>query len=303
MMAFEKIRSIFWGLLSSLYFFLNTFLWCSLFYPLRLAKFITPKKLHGLWNRLSVHIAENWIATNNFYIKYILRVKIALDMPNTLSRVRSYLVVSNHRSWVDILALQSVFNRQIPFLRFFIKDSLKWVPLLGPVWKALDYPFMKRYSKDEIQKMPWLKGRDLEAAKVACKKLLGKPSSVLIFLEGTRFSVEKSQILKSRFLNLLPPKAGGAMAVLDVLGKQVHSLVDVTIVYPEGVKTIWSLFSGKLSKIVIKVREIEIPPNFLQANLIENAELRKDFENWLLPIWADKDALISQISSEPLVHA
>ncbi len=53
---------------------------------------------------------------------------------------------SNHRSWVDILVLQSIFNRRIPFLKFFLKRQLIWVPLLGLAWWALDFPFMRRYS-------------------------------------------------------------------------------------------------------------------------------------------------------------
>ena len=65
-----------------------------------------------------------------------------------------YLVLSNHRSWVDILVLQSVFRGRIPFLKFFLKQQLIWVPLLGLAWWALDFPFMRRHSADVPREAP-----------------------------------------------------------------------------------------------------------------------------------------------------
>ncbi len=55
-----------------------------------------------------------------------------------------YLVSSNHQSWVDILVLQRIFHGRIPFLKFFLKQELIWVPVIGLAWWALDFPFMKR---------------------------------------------------------------------------------------------------------------------------------------------------------------
>ena len=49
-----------------------------------------------------------------------------------------YLLGANHQSWVDIAVVLRVFNRRIPFPKFFIKRELIWVPLLGGVWWALD---------------------------------------------------------------------------------------------------------------------------------------------------------------------
>ncbi len=56
------------------------------------------------------------------------------------------MVIANHQSWVDILILQRVLNRKIPFLKFFLKRSLSLCPFLGLAWWALDFPFMRRYS-------------------------------------------------------------------------------------------------------------------------------------------------------------
>jgi len=60
---------------------------------------------------------------------------------------------------VDILVLQRVFHRKIPFLKFFIKKELFWFPFLGQAWWALDFPFIKRYSKAKLQKKPHLRAK------------------------------------------------------------------------------------------------------------------------------------------------
>lgn len=52
-----------------------------------------------------------------------------------------------------------MFNRRTPYFKFFLKKELIWVPFLGLAWWALEYPFMKRYSKAFLEKHPELKGR------------------------------------------------------------------------------------------------------------------------------------------------
>lgn len=283
------------GSVSSIYFTVNTVFWCVLMYPIAFLKWVSPVSLKRFWKSLSIRVAESWISTNNLFIKYILAIRMKVVLPQSLKKNRSYLVISNHRSWVDILALQFSMNGRLPFFRFFIKDNLKWVPFIGLAWKLLDYPFMKRYSKTELLQKPNLKMRDIEAAKEACRKLVGEPASLLIFLEGTRFSKEKRIQLKSKFKNLLPPKVGGATSVLDVLGQQIHSVVDVTIVYPDGVKSFWNMLSGRMRQVVVEVREIEIPEKFRCAGLSHNFELRQEFENWVNQIWEEKDARIAAL--------
>ena len=103
----------------------------------------------------------------------------------------SYLVTSNHQSWVDILVLQYLFNRRIRLLRFFLKQELIWVPVIGLCWWALEFPFMKRYSHETIEKHPELRGKDLETTTKMCRRLRDQPFAITNFLEGTRFSEEK----------------------------------------------------------------------------------------------------------------
>lgn len=79
-------------------------------------------------------------------------------------------MVSNHQSWVDIPALVQAFNRKTPYFKFFLKQELIWVPFLGLAFWALDYPFMKRYSKAYLARHPEMAGQDLEITKRACAR-------------------------------------------------------------------------------------------------------------------------------------
>ncbi|GIS76305.1 MAG: hypothetical protein CM1200mP12_20240 [Gammaproteobacteria bacterium] len=40
-----------------------------------------------------------------------------------------------------------------------MKDVLKWIPIVSIVGWALDMPFLKRYSKEQIDKNPSLRGK------------------------------------------------------------------------------------------------------------------------------------------------
>ena len=92
-------------------------------------------------------IANGWVAVNNLNQKLFNGVRWDVRGLDNLDPKGWYMVVANHQSWVDILVLQTVFYRKIPFLKFFLKKELFWFPFLGQAWWALDFPFMKRYSQ------------------------------------------------------------------------------------------------------------------------------------------------------------
>ena len=110
----------------------------------------------------------------------------------------------------------------VPFLKFFLKKELIWVPILGIAWWALDFPFMKRYSAAVLKKRPHLRGKDIEITRQACKKFKSLPVSIMNFVEGTRFTREKHDKQKSPFTHLLKPKAGGIGFVLSTMGEQLQ---------------------------------------------------------------------------------
>ena len=211
----------------------------------------------------------------------------------------SYLVISNHQSWVDIPALVQTLNRRTPFFKFFLKKELIWVPFLGLAWWALDYPFMKRYTKAFLAKNPEQAGRDLEITKAACELFKRQPVTVVNYLEGTRFTAAKSQAQQSPFTHLLKPKAGGVAFVLAALGEQLDALLDVTIVYP-GNKApgFWDLLNGSISRVIIDIRVRELDPALSEGDYENDPAFRQTVQAWVNQLWLEKDQRIEQLRAE-----
>ena len=215
-----------------------------------------------------------------------------------LSCDRWYLVMANHQTWVDIVALQTVFNRRIPFLKFFIKQELIWFPVLGVAWWAMDMPFMKRHSKSYLAKHPEKKGNDLEATRKACAKFRDVPTSVINFVEGTRFTEEKRDRRRSPFNHLLTPRAGGVALALTSMGEMFDAILDVTIVYPRGPVTFWEMMCGQFPHVVIDVRKREPESWLFEGDYENDREFRKRFHKWLTGIWEEKDGRFRELVNE-----
>lgn len=260
---------------------------------LTLVRLIIPvRSMRNGFAPVLVHIAESWLSVNSWLFGAFTRTQWQVEGLDGLSTRENYLVVCNHQSWVDIPALQKIFNRRIPFMRFFLKSQLIWVPLLGPAWWALDFPFMKRHSKQELEARPELRGKDREATRRACEKFSHVPVSVMNFTEGTRFTKAKHDAQKSPYTHLLRPKAGGVAFVIDAMGDAIRQMLDVTIVYPAGPGTMMDLIAGRIRDIRIHVRRLPIDPS-MRGDYENDAVYRERFQNWVNQLWAEKDARIS----------
>jgi 1-acyl-sn-glycerol-3-phosphate acyltransferase len=268
----------------------NIVLHVMLLFAFTLLKVIVPIRAVRLaCSRVLVLIAESWIGVNNRLFDVFTRIRWQIEGLVGLRRGGNYLVLCNHQSWVDIPVLQKVFNRRIPFLRFFLKQQLIWVPLLGQAWWALDFPFMKRYSRETLAKHPELQGKDRQATRRACEKFRHMPVSVMNFAEGTRFTPAKHDAQSSPYRYLLRPKAGGLAFVLDAMGDALHAILDVTIVYPNGPCTLMDLIAGRVHDIRVHVRELPIGPG-LTGSYDEDAAFRGRIKRWVNTLWSEKDA-------------
>jgi 1-acyl-sn-glycerol-3-phosphate acyltransferase len=277
----------------------NTVLHVLPLFALTLLKLVLPlRALRQALSRGLVLIAESWIGVNSALFEGFAKTRWQLEQPDNLRYDGNYLVLCNHQSWVDIPVLQKVFNRRIPLLRFFLKSQLIWVPLLGPAWWALDFPFMKRYSKEVLAKRPELQGKDMEATRRACEKFRHMPVAVMNFVEGTRFTRSKHDTQASPFQHLLKPKAGGLAFVLDAMGDALHAILDVTIVYPRGPGSMMDLIAGRVRDIRVHIRELPIDAA-LRGDYEKDAAFRERFQAWVNTLWADKDARIAQLRQEP----
>lgn len=285
------------GLLTTSLFIVLTIIVMIPLLPLALLKWLVPfAPWRVLCNRWLDWLASHWMDANAQHQALLLPTQIQVDGATNLKVDEWYMMIANHQSWVDILVLLRVFNRRIPYLKFFLKQSLIWVPLLGLAWWALEFPFMRRYSKAEIAKNPELKGKDIEVTRKACEKFRHTPVTIINFLEGTRFTPAKYAQQNSSYAHLLMPKAGGLAFTLAAMNGQLHSLLDVTLYYPEGRPSYWDYACGKVGAIQVYVRELPIPPEML-GDYSEDVEFRERFQVWVNQIWQEKDAFLQQIQA------
>lgn len=293
------------GAVSISLYFINTVLW---FMPIMLVSLLKLLPVQAWRKSMSIiadQCASAWISINRINQELFSRTHFVLKHEPELPIDNWYLVIANHQSWVDILVLQRIFNRKIPFLKFFLKHNLIYVPFLGLVWWGLDFPFMKRYSKAQILNNPSLKGKDLETTKRACKKYENTPVSIMNFVEGTRFNkrkMDKSNNKASALQHTLAPKSGGIAFVLSAMGERLSKLIDVTICYPEGIPSYWDFVCGKVNRIVIDINVIDIDhlhkENNFSDNYFNDMQQRQDFQNWLNKLWQDKDKKLQTMIKE-----
>ena len=287
------------GLIASLLLAANALFWVPILLAFAIVKLILPfKTVRLLIDPVLVAIAEIWIACNSGWMALTQRARWDVAGIAGLDPHNWYLVNSNHQTWADIFVLQHLFNRRIPLLKFFIKDQLKWVPVMGLAWWALDFPFMRRHSEDYLKLHPEMRGKDQAATRRACEKFALIPTSVMNFLEGTRFTPAKHQRQQSPYRHLLKPKAGGIALALNAMGDRFQAILDVTIVYPDGAPNFWEFLCGKLKRVIVRVQILPVPEHLMQSDYAGDAEVRAAFQRWVQQLWQDKDAQISRLLTE-----
>lgn len=277
---------------------LNTVLTMVPLLAVTFLKLLIPvKPWRVLCSAALVMICENWVVINARILALLQRIEWDVQGLERVSRNGWYMITCNHQSWTDILVLQTVFSKRVPFLKFFLKQELIWVPLIGIAWWALDFPFMKRYSKEFLAKHPEMRGKDMETTRQACEKFKEIPVSIMNFLEGTRFTQAKHDQQQSPYRYLLKPKAGGIAFVLTSMGGMLHSMLDVTIVYKENTIGFWDLMCGRVHHVMVRVTQREIPAEFATGDYENDAAFRERFQVWVADLWQEKDALIARLHS------
>ncbi|WP_223789845.1 acyltransferase [Marinicella meishanensis] len=284
------------GVFASLVLIINTVVLVSTLMVFALLKWLLPiPRIRVFLSRILVWIAETWVAINSHGHRWLHGPKIKLlEMPE-LSQDEWYLVVANHQSMTDIPILQAVFNKRIPFLKFFLKQELIWVPFLGLAWWALDFPFMRRYSREFLAKNPHLRGKDMEQTQKSCAKFKHFPTSVINFIEGTRFTPAKQAKQQSPYPHLLKPKAGGLGFVMGSMGAQMKQLLLVTVVYPDQVPSVWDYLCGDFTAALVKCEKMVIPDALLNKNYQTDEKFRTELFKWSETLWYKQNTKIQDL--------
>lgn len=250
-----------------------------------------------------IKITNHWISSNNALIDNMLpRKDWRISLPDDVNTEGKYLLISNHQSWVDTSIVQYISEKRLPLTRFFTKFELIYIPIVGQAFYFLDFPMMRRHSKEAMAKNPALKGQDIEEAKRACALLKDKPFTLLNYLEGTRFTQAKHEQQKSPYTHLLKPRAGGLSLAINALGSEMDGLLDMTIVYPDGVPTYSDLWKGNIKRLGVDVRYLDIPAELfagIKRGGYENDEqVKAQMFAWIEQVWRDKDQRISDMLAD-----
>jgi len=287
------------GCLLLLLLVINTLFWGVPLYICIIIKFIIPAvKWRQMMTPPVEWVARSWMHVNLWVLKHSNNVQWKVHVPDDVDMQHSYMIIANHQSWVDILALYEALIRKTPFARFFLKKELLRIPILGQAWWGLDFPAMQRHSKEDIAKNPELAREDIETTRRSCEYFKGVNVGILIFPEGTRISPSKHARQQSTYKHLLKPKSGGMGFAISTMGEQIDSLLDVTIVYPEGVHEMWDFLCGRMQTIEVSAIKREIPDDIRHGDYLGDPVYKAHFQEWLNGIWAEKDQQLEQLHSQ-----
>lgn len=210
---------------------------------------------------LTVTVQRVYTAMHWWFVQAIYQVRSDVD-GGELAASGPMVVMVRHVSLVDVLIPGVVIaNPHQLALRYALKRELLWLPCLDIAGHWLRNHFVARGGIDTAGDVAGVR---------ALKTGLTARSGVLLFPEGTRFSVtarEKALARKTpgaeRLLHLLPMRPGGALAVLeagepcDVVFVGHHGL--------EGLTKLEDIWRGTLLGRTLRVklwreRAASIPP-------------------------------------------
>jgi len=208
------------------------------------------------------------------------------------------LVFMRHASIIDTLLPAHVIAGPARLrLRYVLKSELLWDPCLDVVGHRLPNCFVERSVPDS--------GPEIERV-AALARGLGAGEGVLIYPEGTRFTPERRKRSLDRLATrspdlhararalarVLPPKVGGASALLDA-APEADAVFVVHIGF-EGLTRVVDLLDGSLVG-----RPIEVGVWRVKREAVP--ELPDKRIAWLFDEWARMDAWIAE--RERLSHS
>ncbi|NVK23999.1 MAG: acyltransferase [Gammaproteobacteria bacterium] len=241
-------------------------------------------------------IWRGWALGNLFAMNLTNPIDWQIDCPDKLNKKSWYLLICNHVSWVDIMVLTQLALNRLPSPKFFLKDELKRVPFVGMAAWAMDMPFMKRFSRGYLEKHPEMKGKDIERTKKSCEKFKNIPTTIINFVEGTRFTSTKKAKQDSQFNKLLNPRAGGIAFTLSAMGHLFSGVLNVTLNYPDNAEPAKDILLGRMKRIQVNVELMQVEQDVI-GDYFSDAEFKSRFQVWLNDIWLKKDKLLNQLSN------
>lgn len=260
------------SLISSLWVILNLSFWLIPLLVFTLIKILVPiAPVTALMNRLLEFVYRWAVRIDSFWMTRVIGIRIHLkgELPDHPAPI----VVCNHQTWFDIPVVQHAVTYHGPILKFLIKRQLIWVPIIGWICYALNFPRLNRGAGDNARQ------RDYAAIKAASDTLSQERGALLIFAEGTRFTQKKHAQQASPFKHLLNPRPGGLKIALETAPAGTP-VVDLTLVYRNSETNFWYGLHGACPDIDVVIRQYD------------SGEIG-DVREWLDQRFREKDAIIA----------
>ena len=222
--------------------------------------------------RHRINLSSEWcyrgaISVHNFWMFKVVGMR--LNLQGELPAHHSPIIISNHQTWTDIPVLHgAVTANGGPILKFLIKRELLWVPIIGWICYALNFPRLYRGKGNDYRR------RDYAAIKTFSESLHNERGALMIFAEGTRFTEQKHRNQSPPYRHLLTPRPGGLKIALETAPAGTP-IVDVTIVY-HGPTNFWHCLGGGTRDIDVIIRTFDST----EVNQIRH---------WLDQRWSEKD--------------
>ncbi len=274
---------------------LSTFLITVLLTVIALIKKLFCGAFRIFFTTVSNRIFRMWLYSVAFVINLTNDVKWHIQQDFVGNKQDSYLVMSNHISWLDTLIVVAILCKDIPVPKFFLKHSLLYVPLVGASCWALDMPFLHRYSREYLLKHPNARTKDIETTQKSCAKFKDVPTTMINFVEGTRYTPQKAVASHSPYQYLMTPKAMSFSLAMEHLGVQFAKIINLTLAYPDNkVSPFKDMLLGRLKRVYVIAEEIPVTDN-LRGSYLTDKTYKRSFTLWLKGIWQVKDKLLSEI--------
>lgn len=257
------------------------FVQCILYYTLRPISKYVYRKINfylnfSLYSQL-VFMAEWWSGTDvQLYIDKD-------DFEKYYGKEHAYLVM-NHRYDVDWI-VGWVFCERIRVLgncKAYVKKSIQYVPTMGWAWKFSDIVFLER---------SWDKDREAIGVQVRELADYSDPIMLLLYAEGTRFTMEKHEASLAfarekglpQLKHHLTPRTRGFTCSIPHLRGKVDAIYDVQLAFKENSKvkpTVTNMLLGKPLEAHMYLQRIPISDvpetDDGAAQWLHNLYLKKD---------------------------
>jgi len=265
-----------------LWWFLFTEIWCYLF-------------LGGLWlitggpfndgsmlRRRGVYwLRPRWAACHLGGIKALMGMKFEVE-GREASLPGNYLIMIRHASIIDNLLPDTQIAKPNGMgIRYVVKRELENISLLDIGGRWIPTQFLERVSEDPE--------REIASMRTLVQEL-GAAEAVLIYPEGTRATAKKiaraKEIIRERqpevsplaeqLENLLPPRLGGPLALLES-GEGMDVLFFAHVGF-DGFEYVSDIWAGGLIGRTIRMKMWRVPAAEIPAG--EQARTEWLYENW-----------------------